>query len=204
MERFFILDKFNTWSDWRFYLTSKSTTDPEPKTNYISLDGMSGTLDLSEALSGEITYGDRTVSATFWTDEGSFRDRESRLRKIVAALHGKKIKIIEPDDPDHYFYGRIKVKSKNNKLAYADLTIEAVCEPWRYALEETVRRVDIDTAAVTEIVINTNIVSFCYQYNFICTIWQKPASFQMLASLMMRVRRLLPFSFVVRVGSGWL
>lgn len=156
MNRFFILDKFNTWYDWRLIITAKSITPPDPKTNYVKLDGMSGTLDMSEALTGEITYNDRTITASFWTDHGNRKDREALLRKITASLHGKKIKIVEPDDPNHYFYGRVKIKSQNNNLAYAEFTIEAVCDPWRYAIEETVRRVSVNSAAVTNVVINNN------------------------------------------------
>ena len=156
MERYFILDKFNTWYDLRLIITAKTIFDAEPKTNYVKLDGMSGSLDLSESLTGEITYDDRAIEATFWTDYGNRRDREALLRKITASLHGKKIKIIEPDDPNHYFYGRVKIKSKANNLAYAEFTIEAICEPWRYAIEETVRRVDVNSAAITSVVINNN------------------------------------------------
>lgn len=156
MERYFILDKFNTWYDWRLVLTGKDVTPPEPKTNYIEIDGMDGTLDLSESLTGEITYKDRIVSASFWTSEGSFTERTSLLRKIVSTLHGKKIKIIEPDDPDHYFYGRVKVKSLNNILPYATFTIEATCEPWRYAVDDTVRTIEVNSQIVTNAVINNN------------------------------------------------
>lgn len=157
MERYFILDKLNTWYDLRLIVTAKTISDAEPKTNYISLDGMSGSLDLSEALTGEITYNDRTITATFWTDNGNRKDRETLLRKITASLHGKKIKIIEPDDPDHYFYGRVKITSKINHLAYSEFTIEAICEPWRYAIDEIVRRVDVDSlTTTTDVVISNN------------------------------------------------
>lgn len=156
MERFFILHKFNTWYDWRFYLTAKTIPDPEPNTNYVKLDGMNGTLDLSESLTGEITYSDRTISATFWTDYGTRKDREKLLRTISANLHGKKVKIVEPDDPEHYFYGRVTIKSKTNVLAYAEFTIEAICEPWRYAIDESVRAVSVKSQVVTDVVIHNN------------------------------------------------
>lgn len=161
MERFFILDKFNTWYDWRLYLTAKDVTPPEPKTSYIELDGMSGSLDLSEALTGEITYKDRTVTASFWTCEGSFKDRARLLRTIVAALHGKKVKIIEPDDPAHYFYGRIKVKSQKNILAYAEFSIEATCEPWRYAIDDTVRTIEVNGETVKAVIHNNGVKTLC-------------------------------------------
>ena len=117
---------------------------------------MSGTLDLSEALAGEIAYDDRTITASFWTDYGKRKDREALLRKITASLHGKKIKIIEPDDSDHYFYGRVKIKDKENNLAYAKFTIEAICDPWRYAINETVRTVNVGSENVIDVVINNN------------------------------------------------
>ena len=70
MERYFVLDKYNTWYDWRLICTAKDVTPPEPKTYYVELDGMDGTLDLSESLTGEISYKDRTVSAAFFTNNG--------------------------------------------------------------------------------------------------------------------------------------
>lgn len=156
MERYIILDKFNTWYDWRLILTSKDVTPPEPKTNYVSIDGMSGSLDLSEALTGEIHYNDRTVSATFLTDTGSRKDREKLLRDIRVALHGKKVKIIEPDDPDHYFYGRVVITAQSNNLAYAEFTIEAICDPWRYAINDSVRLINVNSQIVTDVVIHNN------------------------------------------------
>lgn len=154
MERYFIFDKYNTWYDWRSILTAKDIPDAEPKTNYVELDGRSGALDLSEVLTGEITYKDRTISATFWTNEGTRDERERLLRDIRTQLHGKKIKIIEPDDPAHYFYGRVKIKSSKNTLAYTEFTLEATCEPWRYALEESIRTIGSTSKATVKAVIN--------------------------------------------------
>lgn len=159
MERYFILDKFNTWYDWRFYLTSKTIEDAEPNTKYIDIEGMSGSLDLSDALTGEITYKDRNISASFWTDTGTYKERGNLLRSIVSSLHGKKIKIIEPDDPTHYFYGRVKIKSHQNILPYAEFSIEATCDPWRYAIDESVRYAEVNNDDVSLIINNNGVKS---------------------------------------------
>lgn len=155
MERFFILDNMNTWYDWTLIVTEKNVTPPAPKTNYVELDGMSGTLDLSEALTGEITYNDRTVTATFWTDNGTRKEREQLLQTIISKLHGKKVKIIEPDDPEHYFYGRVEVTPVENNLSYLEFSIEAICEPWRYATVENNRIVHVKDNTV-DIVFHNN------------------------------------------------
>ena len=157
MERYFILDKFNTWYDWKLILTSKSIPPAEPKTKLIRLDGRSGSLDLSEALTGEVTYNDRTITATFWTDYGTRKDREKLLQDITVALHGKKIKVVEPDDPDHYFYGRAKITAVNNILPYMEFTIEIVADPWRYAINETNRIIQAVEKATAVVIRNPGI-----------------------------------------------
>lgn len=154
MERYFIIDKYNSWIDWHSILEDKGIGEAEPKINLVELDGRDGSLDLSEALTGEVTYKDRVVSPKFWTDYGTYKDREKLLQDITRTLHGKKVKIIEPDDPDHYFYGRIIVKSKSNNLAYATFTLEATCDPWRYAINETERVVDLDFNVSLDVVLN--------------------------------------------------
>lgn len=141
--RYFILDKFNTFYDWRLTLTAKDVTAPEPKTNYVSIDGMHGTLDLSEALTGDVLYNDRTVTASFWSDAGTFQDRAALLKTITSSLHGKKVQIIEPDDPEHYYLGRIKIKGVVQDQVHIEFAIEATCEPWRYAVYETNRNTDV-------------------------------------------------------------
>lgn len=147
MRRYFIIDKYNTWYDWRLTLTDKSIADAEPKYNYIALDGVSGTLDYTEALTGEVEYNDRAVSASFMCSEGTHKEREALLKTITAALHGKKVKLTEPDDPDSYFLGRVKIKSAKNHPAYLEFILEATCDPWRYAVNETERFVQVAGAA---------------------------------------------------------
>ena len=154
MERYFILDKYNTWYDWGLIVTDKDVSSPDPKTNYVNIDGASGSLDLSEALTGEVTYNDRKLSASFWTDQGTRTDRERLLRDIKIALHGRKVKIIEPDDPEHYLIGRISISSEVNNLSYASFTITATCEPWRYAIEESQRTIALSLTAKNIVIYN--------------------------------------------------
>ncbi len=161
--RYFIFDKFNTWYDWRLTLTAKNVTPPEPKTNYVALDGMSGSLDLSEALTGEVAYHDRTVTASFWTSEGTFMDRIRQLGEIDRALHGKKVQIIDPDDPEHYFLGRVQVKSQSYDQVHAEFKLEAICDPWRYAVQETERHVYMgrETSETSVVIRNNGIKTLC-------------------------------------------
>jgi hypothetical protein len=122
---------------------------------------MDGSIDLTEALNGMATYKDRTISASFLLTEGTYNDRIALIQNIRNLLHGKKVKIIEPDDTSHYFSGRITVKSENNILAYSTITIEAICDPWRYCNTETVVAITSTSNAKTYSIKNTGTKTVC-------------------------------------------
>lgn len=142
--RAYFFDKWDTWNDWRCTLTEKDLAPPKPKTNYVKIDGAHGALDLSEALTGEPVYDTRALSASFMCSEGTHWDREALLRGITSTLHGRRLRIIDPDDPEHYLIGRVTIKEAANGMAFLTFSVEAECDPWRYALEETTRRVDVN------------------------------------------------------------
>lgn len=159
--RYFTLGKYNTWHDWRLTLTAKDVTPPEAKTNYISIDGAHGSLDLTEALTGEVAYQDRTVSASFTTSEAGYVERTRLFWEITTALHGKKVEIVEPDDPDHYFLGRVSITGLEHNQAQMSFAISATCEPWRYAKEETVRTVQLTNSTADIVLRNEGVKVLC-------------------------------------------
>ena len=55
-ERAFLFDQYDSWFGWHFLLTKKKIQPPELKTNYVDLGGVSGSIDLSESLTGEPAY----------------------------------------------------------------------------------------------------------------------------------------------------
>lgn len=159
--RYFTLGKYNTWHDWGLTLTAKDLTPPAPKINQIDIPGAHGSLDLTEALTGEIPYADRTLSASFASSEGSYVERTRLFWEICTALHGKRIEIVEPDDPDHYFLGRVSIAGLEHNQAYMTFRISATCEPWRYAREETVREVYLANEALDVVLHNAGVRTVC-------------------------------------------
>lgn len=147
---------YHTAMDWGLILNNVSLNPPEPKTVYVSVDGRDGDLDLSEALTGEIKYGNRVASFTFLLTEGSYLDRENLITEIMRIVHGKKLQIILDDDTGYYLYGRCSVKSVNNDKSYGSVVVECNCEPWRYAILETIRVVTVDVGLKSEIACMNN------------------------------------------------
>ena len=152
-KRHFLIDKYHTWYDWGLVLTDKSAPDPEPKTYYMALDGVDGDLDMTEVLTGEVAYNSRTVTASFSASNGTYKEREALLREITAAVHGRKVKLVDPDDTERYFLGRVKVVPGVRHVSYHTFILEAICDPYRYAMEESSRRVEVANGSAKEVVL---------------------------------------------------
>ena len=57
---------------------------------------------------------------------------------MINHLDGQRLNIQLPDDPLHYLSGRVSVALKYSDLAHAAVTVTAICDPWRYDVDETV------------------------------------------------------------------
>lgn len=134
---------YHTAREWEMILNAMSIDPPKVKTSYISVEGRDGSLDLTEALTGEIKFENRKASFTFLLMEGTYLERESIIVRIYALIHGHKLQIITDDDPEHYLIGRCEIVGKVNNHSYGSITIEAECDPYRYALYDTVRTIEV-------------------------------------------------------------
>lgn len=148
---------YHTAEDWNLILHEKIVSPPVPKTNYVSVPGRDGDLDLTEALSGVVNYQDRKASYTFLLTDGTHADRVELISQIIGVLHGQRVQIIDTDDyPDYYMNGRLTVTDVSNSNAYGILKIEAVCQPWRYAINQKTKAVTVTASDGTVSVTMTN------------------------------------------------
>ena len=111
------------------------------QSNMVEVPGRKkGPLDLSTTLTdGEPIYGSRTLTVTLESSEGSRLAREARINTMVNWLDGWRVDIVLPDDDAHYITGRVHVAKEYNDPAHCAVTVTAICEPWRYNNNETVR-----------------------------------------------------------------
>jgi hypothetical protein len=127
----------------------------EEKTNFVDKPGGDGSWDLSTALTDGIPrYNDRTLTVVLESSEGDRQARETRIRQMVNQLDGMRLDIQLPDDPNHHLSGRLHVAREYNDLAHASVTVTAVCEPWKYANQETVVSLTASTTAKTAQLVN--------------------------------------------------
>lgn len=141
---------FHTADDWDLIMHEKHIAPPVPKTNYVSVPGRDGDLDLTQALAGIVNYQDRRGTFTFLLTNGTHEDREELITEIVGVLHGQIVQYIDTDDyPDYYMTGRLTVTDVVNNNAYGVIKIEAVFRPWRYALKQQSKEVTVSSSSGT-------------------------------------------------------
>lgn len=148
---------YHTAGDWGLTLNEKVIEPPTPKIVTIPIDGRDGSLDLSEALTGEIKYENRKLSFTFILTEGTYRDRNGIIRIMYSVIHGRRLEIVLDDDTLHYFVGRCMITSTTNTLAYGTVTIEVECEPFQYSIYETVRTIIADATLTDYFLVNQGV-----------------------------------------------
>lgn len=116
------------------------STAPAPKTKYIDITGMDGSLDYTEQ-DGYVRYknGTMVIKVSKQTD---MSDHYAQMAVLKRLCHGRKRKIILPYDPEYYLMGRISLKdSCDGYWSSADLTI--TYEPYRYKIKPTIREKQI-------------------------------------------------------------
>lgn len=121
----------NTWDDWKLIPESRPVfLPPDLKTNYVEVPGADGVIDLSEALTGEIKYKNRSGSINFFVMNG-YKDWSERYSEIMDYLHGQSMKAVLEDDAGFYYEGRFSVSKWQSDKARSLIVIEYNISPYK-------------------------------------------------------------------------
>nr|DAP92240.1 MAG TPA: distal tail protein [Caudoviricetes sp.] len=119
-----------------------------PKLNLIDIPGADGTKDLTEALGVGVKYNDREIVWTFALYPGA--DWSAKQSEVSNAINGKRLQIVPDGIGDWYFDGRIKVDSYASDKLLQQITVKAICKPYKLASSiSTVSRSDLSTSYKT-------------------------------------------------------
>lgn len=123
---------FHTYDTWRLYITNTDCIgNPEQYTNYVTIPGRNGQLDLSDALTGHPTYTRRPLKIEL----AGARPKTS-WDLIVSyfrnQINGRVCKIIFDNDTQHYWRGRVHVDDFSSALRLGTMTVNVESEPYKY------------------------------------------------------------------------
>ncbi len=112
---------------------------PEPKTYIVDIPGGNGVIDLTESLTGDVVYKNRSQKFTFVCINPS--DFEHVKTKLSNFLHGRYYDYKMTMDPDYTYHGRFKVNSYSHNM-YADgkvgtFEIEVDAKPYKTKRNDT-------------------------------------------------------------------
>ncbi len=128
----------HTADDWDLIMSEKIIGNPEPRIFKVDMPDRDGDLDQTEVIRGRVSYKNRPLSFSFictahqstWAD---LRD------DIIGFIHGKLLKIVDPDTPDHYYIARCTVNEPTYKgAAIMFISFAADAQPYRLSIDETV------------------------------------------------------------------
>jgi hypothetical protein len=124
-------------NDWGLVMTAKVIGTPPLKERYLDLADRDGELDFTDALTGLPVYGTRPLSFSFeYLDDPNEWTR--LFTEIRNFLHGRRMKIFEPDDSAYYYTGRVTVDDPSGGLVKA-FSVTVKGDTWKYkATGETV------------------------------------------------------------------
>lgn len=146
--------EYHTANDWNLIQNARVDNPPQPQTVYTSIPGRDGDLDQSEAIANEVRFSNGSMSYTYLLTNGSYDERNKLLTEIMTATHGKRLQIIEDDDPDVYIDGRCTVTAKSNNVAYGSITIEVNREPYKLSILETIKTVVLSESETVVSLVN--------------------------------------------------
>ena len=138
--------------DWNIVLTKAEIPLPTPKTYTVGIKGADGVLDLTEALTGDVQYNNRPIKLTFEMMDDT--DYSTLISDISNYLHGQKIKFTLNNDEDYYYTGRASISDWECDKRKGKIVIQVDCEPYKYAVIETVRTVSVTGKTKTITLIN--------------------------------------------------
>lgn len=123
-------DILRPYEDYGIILVAFDAPAPTPKVNRVTIEGMDGTLDMTE-WAGEVRYNNRNLTMTL-------RDMQNRLpNPIVNFCNGQALKITHSDEPNWYYCGRCELISEPTKSRVRDTQLGFVCEPYKLKATET-------------------------------------------------------------------
>lgn len=124
---------FHTFRDLGLYMANHAISEPVPRRRTVTILGRHGKLDISKALTGDIQYENRTITANFvlLADRSTWKAIEE---EVYEKIHGKELRIILDDDPNFYYLGFVEVTKWEPGHTSVSVTITADIEPHKRRL----------------------------------------------------------------------
>lgn len=137
----------HTLRDWKAAITNADIISvPEANTVILEVPGRNGNLDLSEALTGDVTYRNREIKLEL-ASSVNLQTWYEKCLHIFNTYHGKTVTVTFDDDNTHYYTGRASVSDPQRVRNGGAFVFTVNAEPFRYSTMEKI--VAVNTTSIT-------------------------------------------------------
>lgn len=157
----------HTLRDWRAAITNSDIISvPEPNLTVLEIPGRNGRLDLSEALTGDVTYGNRTIKLEL-ASSVNLQTWYEKCLNIFNTYHGKTVTVTFDDDLNHYYTGRASVSDPQRVRNGGSFIVTVDADPFRYSVSEKIITATVSSSAssVTKTLTNSGRKPLCPRIN---------------------------------------
>lgn len=121
----------HSYYDFNLVLTRKELGSAEAKVIEIEIPAADGTLDLTEALTGDVKYANRTITLAFTclTDRRKWMKVHSDLSNYI---NGQKMKVILDEEPSFFYVARLKVNELTVEEKVGEIIVEGTADAYKY------------------------------------------------------------------------
>jgi len=129
--------KYHTYDDWGLYITNTDYIgEPEQYTNYITVPGRDGQIDMSEALTGRPIYikRDLTIKLAGAKEKKSWDSVISHFRN---SINGRICQITFDNDISYFWRGRVHIDDFESAMTLGQFTLNVNAEPYKYSINSS-------------------------------------------------------------------
>lgn len=129
-------ESYHSYNDLNLIITNAcSISAPEINSDYISVKGRNGVLDISEALTGSVTYKSRHIAVNLaGVDEDD--DWDYNISELRNLFDGQIVKLIFDNDSAYYWYGRCQLIDFSREGSIGRFTLDIpYADPYKYNVQ---------------------------------------------------------------------
>lgn len=145
----------HTADDWGLIMSGKNIGYPKPRIVKVEMTDRDGDLDMSEVLRGRVSYENRPLSFAFICTAP--QNTWMNLRdEISGFIHGKRLMLVDPDTPNHYYIGRCTLHEptyKGEAIMFLEVTVDA--DPYRLSNTETTVSKSVSAGSTVSLINST-------------------------------------------------
>lgn len=130
-------ETIHTYDDWRLYITNTNIiSNPEQYTNYVTVPGRNGQLDMSEALTGHPVYIRRELTINL----ASARPKtmwDATISYFRNHINGRVCLITFDNDMSYFWRGRVQIEGFESVMTLGTFTLKVEAEPYKYSIYQS-------------------------------------------------------------------